>query len=131
MRTEDEIRADAAAERPFSNGTEFDIWADRWCWRCVHDNAEAERYCPILTVALQKGWPGEWTRERVPFTSVEGEATFYERVETCTEFDERRGDGGDDSPEPEPVPECGGQLDIIDAYLPVALEELTPRAVPV
>lgn len=145
MRTEDEIRADAADQPPFSNGTEWDMWATRHCYECVHDNpnADPEVFCPIITVALVgKGngpmWPTEWTRRYVRFGArIEG----TDRVEvsdttaddpdgclfvgTCTEFEERRDDGPGDKPEPVPPPEVNGQLDLIDAYLDTAIGELT------
>ena len=130
MRSAEEIQADAAGDKPFSNQTEYDIWADRYCYECVNDNADTNLFCPILTVALLGSWPKEWTRERVPWTDRDGVEHAYERVDTCTEFEERRDDGGGGEPEPEPVPDCEGQLDIIDVYLPTALDELTPRTVP-
>ena len=140
MRTEEQIRADAADRRPFSNGSEFDMWADRHCYECVNDNPDTETYCPILNVGmLGEGWPREWTRKYVKFgkriagtTRVEVSETTAddpdgsEFVDTCTEFEERRDPGlGDPEPEPEPPPVCEGQMDIIDAYLPTALAELT------
>lgn len=141
MRSEDEVRADADTDRrPFSNHSEFDIWADRHCYDCVNDDEATERYCPILNVAmLGQGWPAEWTRHHLKFgPRIEGtdrvevtettadDPAGYECVDTCTEFEERRDPGpDDDEPEPEPPPVCDGQLDIIDAYLPTALAELT------
>lgn len=134
MRSEEEIRTDAADERPFSNGTEWGIWADRFCYECVHDDANREIYCPIITVAMigntgSPMWPKEWLRERVPWTDRDGVEHSYERVDACTEFEERRDPGDDDPPPPEPVPDCDGQLDLIDAYLDTAIEELAPRTV--
>lgn len=145
MRSEDQIRADAADERPFSNGTEYDIWASRYCYECVNDNPQAdpEVFCPIITVALLgKGdgpaWPKEWTRQYVKFGDyVDETRTRRQPIETtaddpdgcmyvgeCTEFEQRRDPGDGPEPEPEPPPVCDGQLDIIDAYLPTALAEL-------
>lgn len=131
MRSQDEIRTDAAAgKRPFSNRSEFDIWADRFCYECVHDDEGKEKYCPILNVAmLGEGWPAEWTREQVPFTDIKGVERTYERVDVCTEFEERRDERDDDpEPEPEPPPEIEGQLDLIDAYVDTAIGELTTPA---
>jgi hypothetical protein len=134
VRSEDEIRADAADEAPFSNGTEWEIWADRHCYECVNDdpNTDPEVFCPIITVSLigkgpksQTSWPVEWTRERVPWTDSDGVEHVYERVDTCTEFEERREDEPGEEVPPPPVPECDGQLDIIDAYLPDALTEFS------
>lgn len=95
---------------------------------------------PILSVAMLGGWPAEWTRHHLKFGArIEGtdrvevtettadDPAGFECVDTCTEFEPRRDDGpGDDEPEPEPPPVCDGQLDLIDAYLPTALAELTP-----
>jgi hypothetical protein len=125
MRTEAEIAADARPGRAFSNGTEFDIWADRYCYECVHDNpnADPEVFCPILGFSLlNDATPREW----VPGT-VTTKYGSYEAIDSCTEFEQRRdGRGGDpDSPPPpDPAPECDGQLDLVDAYLPTALDEL-------
>jgi len=127
MRSQDEIRNDAAAgKRPFSNRSEFDIWADRFCYECVHDDEGKEKYCPILNVAmLGEGWPAEWTRRTHNWQAGEASGS-YEVVDACTEFEERRDDEGDGSePEPEPPPVVEGQLDLIDAYLDTALGELT------
>lgn len=144
MRTEDEIRADASPdERPFSNHSEYDLWADRHCYECVNDrpDADPEVFCPILNVAmLGGGWPKEWTRQYLKFGAViEGtnrreviqttaeDPAGCRYVDTCTEFEQRPDNGGDDAtPEP-PRQEVDGQLDIIDAYLPAALEELAPK----
>lgn len=136
MRTEDEIRADAADERPFSNGTEWDMWADRWCHECVHDDANREVYCPIITVAMignagEPMWPKEWTRERHEWTKADGSpGGAYDVVGECTEFEQRPDPGDEPEPDPEPPPEVEGQLDLIDAYLDTALNELTPKVVP-
>ncbi|GAA0738555.1 hypothetical protein Drose_04440 [Dactylosporangium roseum] len=130
MRAEDEIRADARPGRAFSNGTEFDIWADSHCYDCVHDNpnVDPEVFCPILTVALLgEVTPREWT-ERTITWELNGKTGTYAVVDECTEFEERRDDGpGDDEPKPDPGPPpvCEAQLDLIDAYLPTALDELT------
>jgi len=110
--------------RPFSNHTEFDIWADRYCYRCRKDNEETELYCPILGMAIAEGaWPDEWTA-RTHAWEAGGKSGSYEVVDTCTEFEERRDDEGDGS-EPEPPPVVEGQLDLIDAYLDTAIGELT------
>lgn len=143
MRTEDEIRADAAPGRPFSNSSEYELWADRHCYECVNDqpDADPEVFCPILGVALLgQGWPKEWTRKHLRFGDlIEGtnrreviETTADDPngcvyVDTCTEFEQRPEPGDGPEPEPEPPPVCDGQLDIVDAYLPTALDELTPK----
>ncbi len=150
MRTMEQIQADADdTRRPFSNSTEFEMWADDKCYECVNDtmgvaNPDPEVFCPILSAALLGGWPKEWTRKHLKFgkriegtTRVEVSETTaddpdgFEYVDTCTEFEERRnGGGGGDAPKPTPPRvECDGQLDIIDAYLDTAVAELTPNPV--
>jgi hypothetical protein len=126
MRSYEEILADAAEGRPFSNHTEYELWADsgRGCYDCANDDDAAELWCPILTVALLGNWPKEWPRERskVGAFDVAGE---------CTEFRQRPEPGDEPEPDPEPPPVCDGQLDLIDAYLETALAELTPKPVEV
>ncbi len=128
MRTEAEIAADARPGRAFSNGTEFDIWASRYCYECVHDDSgtsgASEKNCPILTVALiSQSTPREWVTE-----TVDTPHGPYTGIGTCTEFEQRPEWPGDDDPDagppPGPTPECDGQLDLVDAYLPTALDEL-------
>lgn len=144
MRTEAEIRQDAADRRPFSNGSEYGIWADRYCWApCVHDDPDREVFCPVLSVALLGSWPREWTRRYIKFGKpIEGtnrvevsettkdDPAGLEVVDACTEFEERRDDGPDDpDPQPDPPPVCEGQLDLVDAYLDTAIGELTKEPV--
>ena len=123
MRTEEQIRADAEPDhRAFSNGTEYEIWAGRYCYECVHDDAETEKWCPILTVALLGAWPKEWTRATEPYT----------HVDTCTEFEQRPDDDGPDDDEPEPDgpgpfdPEMPGEVDIFEVMVEQALERGVP-----
>lgn len=115
MRTADQIQADASADRPFSNHSEYDLWADggRGCYDCTQDNPETEKYCPILSVALLGNWPKEWARR-----TVESRYGSYETVGECTEFEERRDDGGDDEPEPDPGPPpvVEGQIDMFEVF---------------
>jgi hypothetical protein len=52
------------AYRP-SNGTEGDMFMERWCFRCTKDDAEHERYCPIIARSMahevgEDGYPGQW-----------------------------------------------------------------------
>lgn len=123
MRTEAEITADARPGAPFSNHSEFEVWAERHCYECANDVPEAGTYCPILGVALvTDATPKEWT-------STEPDEHGCTWIDTCTEFQQRPEWPGDDDPDagpppPEPVPECDGQLDLVDAYLPTALAEL-------
>ena len=53
MRTSEQIQADAEDRSPFSNGSEYGIWADRWCYRCRNDNAETETWCMFEVFADQ------------------------------------------------------------------------------
>jgi hypothetical protein len=129
MRSYEEIKADALPERTFSNGSEFDIWADRWCYECVHDDANQEKYCPILSVAmLGEGRPREWTTRKHEWTIGDSSGSF-DVINTCTEFERRPDNGGGDDedpgPDPGPPPVHEGQLDLIDAYLDAAIGELS------
>jgi hypothetical protein len=115
MRTPDQILADARGGSAFSNSSQFEYWAsNRGCWTCRNDDAETEKWCPILGVALSSGkTPAEWV-------------TFSEKDEiygnyTCTEYDERRDDDGDDDgSEPDPTPgpavELEGQIDMFEVF---------------
>lgn len=139
MRTEQQIAADAEKRSPFSNGSEYEMWADRWCYRCVKDNYETETYCPILSVAMLGSWPKELTRHYVKFGArIEGTNRFEVSettaddpdgctfVDSCTEFEERR-DGGsnpDPDPEPEPPPVIDGQVDMFEVFADQIVEQV-------
>lgn len=64
MRTLAEIEADGTPRSPFANGTEYDIWAARWCEHCVNDRAfqmgTSNQGCPLLLIALTSMTPSEW-----------------------------------------------------------------------
>lgn len=49
----------------FSNGTEFEIWATEWCYRCTKDDlgrGELGTYCPILSdVMALNEVPEQWS----------------------------------------------------------------------
>ena len=134
MRTYEEITADAADETPFSNGTEFEIWAGsgRGCWDCVNDDDATEKYCPILSVSLLgPSWPKEWTREKHRW-QVGDKSGEYDVVGECTEFEERRDGGGGDDPAPEtpPAPEIDGQVDMFAVFADQITEQATREQVP-
>jgi hypothetical protein len=127
MRTETEIMADAADQRPFSNHTEYEIFAGsgEGCYDCVHDDPETDKFCPILTVSLigsdgRPAWPREWTRATHRW-QVGDASGSYEVVDSCAEFEERPEWGGDDpddmpEPDPEPPPVCEGQVDMFQVW---------------
>jgi hypothetical protein len=98
MRTPEQIDADTdRTVKPFSNHSEYEIWASRHCYECVNDDANAELYCPILGAALLHGWPREWTR-RTHTWQIGDKSGSYEVVDTCTEFVQRPEWPGDDDP---------------------------------
>jgi len=136
MRTADQIQADATPQRPFSNGTEYDIWADRWCYECTRDNPDTDTFCPILSVALLGNWPKEWTRAQHNWTVGDASGS-YEVVDSCTEFEQRPDDDGpddDSGPQPGPGPfdeEQPGQTDIFTFFAEDAIEHLRPAEVSV
>lgn len=118
MRTEEEIRADARPRSPFSNHTEFDLWAEDRCHVCENDRAEEEVYCPILGVAIAGGvTPAEWTTRQHAWQIGDASGSV-EVVDDCTAFVERTHFPGDpEEPEERPVetvhiPVLDGQLDL-------------------
>ncbi len=120
MRTSDQIQADAADDdRPFSNSTEYEIWANngRGCYDCANDDEDTEKWCPILGVAITGSWTAEWTR-RTRTWEIGGKSGSYDVVDECTEFEHRRDDDGDSAPEPEPGPPpvIAGQVDMFEVF---------------
>ena len=43
---------------PFSSSTDYEMWAEDWCWRCAND---VNKDCPILEQAIAGRVPQEWT----------------------------------------------------------------------
>jgi hypothetical protein len=127
MRSYEEIITDAADRSPFSNHTEFDIWAaHRGCYTCRNDGIGAtgdEPHCPILTASLLQKWPREWTPEKREW-QIGGKSGSRWVVGECTEYDERRDDDGpaDDHPVPPPPPEIDGQMDIFEVFADDVIE---------
>jgi hypothetical protein len=124
VRTQAEIMADAEDRSSFSNGSEYGIWADRWCYRCRNDNEGTEQWCPILSVALLGNWPKEWTRRQVEW-EIGGRSGSYDAVDACTEFEERRDDGDDPEPEPDPPPVIDGQVDMFAVFADQIVEQVS------
>jgi hypothetical protein len=129
VRSYEAIAADTAKEHAFSNHSEYEVWAERYCYRCVYEDMP-DGGCPIIGAAMVvPGWPKEWTRERERWT-IGGNSGVIEYVDSCTEFEERRGRDDPDEPQrPLPTGPTGavhpipGQLDIVDAFLEKALDE--------
>ena len=97
---------------PFSNGTEYHLWADDNCFSCMkgYDEERGEYRCALEPQLFSEGGMPAWAvrrigTRRVYFTTVEGERTFYTRLGTCKER-VRRGDDGDHEG---PAPDCPGQ----------------------
>ena len=97
MRTDPTPEPGDLDERPFSNGTEGEMWLAGVCGAgegCIHDSIygqadeemPAEVHCPLITLSLFGVWPHEWAVERVHFTTIAGENTFYTRPGDCSEF---------------------------------------------
>lgn len=127
MKTYEDAYATAKDERPFSNGTEGYAWTETWCDTCVHDRegrAGTGSGCPLLCVAILGRTPVEWTENEPRYQ--------LGNTYTCSEYVEDDDDDGDDpqpQPEPGPPPTCEGQLDLIDAYLDTAIDELSKAPV--
>lgn len=122
MPTYEQAMLTARDGTPFSNHTMWEIWADQWCYRCTKDSEELVdqgKGCPLIMVALMRKTPAQWT------TATEKDEVYGNYH--CSEFEERRDYYDDPTPDPPPPPvvECDGQLDLVDAYLPQALFELT------
>lgn len=118
MRTFEEAFADARQESAFSNGSMWDHWADRWCYRCTKDSVEmVERGegCPLIMVALTGRTPLEWT------AASEQDRIFGSYH--CSEFVERRDDGDDRPVEPPPHPVVDGQVDIFEVLTDQAVQQ--------
>jgi hypothetical protein len=120
MRSEAEIHADAERRRPFSNHTEYEIWAGsgRGCYDCRHDKPDIEKWCPILSAALLSLWPKEWEHETEKW-EIGGKSGSIQVVGECSEFEHDDGDGDDDpepDPAPEPVAELDGQVDMFEVF---------------
>jgi hypothetical protein len=78
---------DAEPYQP-SNGSEGDVFAERWCERCVKDDPEAERFCEIRTETFvydiaDPNYPRAWV--------------YRDGVPTCTEFVPRVAGGSPDA----------------------------------
>lgn len=115
MRSHDEIYDDAADEPAFSNNSEYEIWAERWCYRCKVDAAfqrdETLEGCPLLTVAVMGRTPKEFV-DAVDPREAQGD---YECTEFVPDDDE---DGGEDPMPVPPVPvgEMDGQVDMFEVF---------------
>jgi len=97
--TYDEAYEHAADEPAFSNGSMWEIWSDRNCYRCAHDGmgiGQDQPQCPLILVALMGRTPAEWTDQQPPLGDY-----------LCIYFRDRDDPGGR---EPEPVPDPPGQL---------------------
>jgi hypothetical protein len=132
MRTEEQITADARPGKAFSNGTEWEIWSARWCDRCVNNDEETEKWCPIINVALiEPLTPAEWT---TTMWKPQNSDVEIEIIDACTEFEERPEWPGDDDPDgpdpdPDPAPECVGQIDLIEHATDLFVEQLAAQPI--
>lgn len=75
MRAYEEIEADMRPGHTFSNMSDFEHWAQRWCNWCRHEDE-----CPIVDAALINTGriPAEWTKpggSGEPFHCAAMEAT--------------------------------------------------------
>lgn len=72
MKSYQEYATTARSGRPFSNGTEWDLFQFNVCMgqgnpdrRCVHDDSiDDDGGCPLIMVSLQDKWPREWVGAR-------------------------------------------------------------------
>lgn len=84
-------------ERPFSNGTEGELWLANICGAgdgCIHDSdhgqgdPDDETWCPLITLSLYGVWPREWEREAVEWQIGDASGTYY-RPGACSEFTDK------------------------------------------
>lgn len=79
MKTWDEAKATARPGAAFSNGFEWESWAEAHCWACVHYEPNGSADCLLPDVAmLDQVTPAEWTE-----TNPGGLADRY----TCSDFE--------------------------------------------
>ncbi len=80
----------------FSNGTEWEMWSENWCERCVHDSpalVDQGKGCPLIMLGMTGFIPAEWMEQ------PEGSPDRYH----CIQFrDEDDGPGPEPQPKPEP-----------------------------
>lgn len=122
MRSFDEITSDAKQQSPFSNGFQGESWMDRWCWApCKKDRDSS---CPLVLAAYSGYTPKEWTE-----VNPGGLADRYH----CSEFepDDDGGGGVEPAPQPQPVAELDGQVDMFEVWAQQITEQVPQReAVP-
>lgn len=89
MRTWDEIEKAARPGRPFSNGTEWEIWQFNTCMgggndsrRCVRDDNDD---CPLIAVSLTDVTPTEWEGPRGRYRCTEKTTPAQSRAEAAAD----------------------------------------------
>jgi hypothetical protein len=103
MRTHEEAMAAATDGTPFSNSTQWELWADRHCFGCKVDTDES---CPLVLVALSGKTPAEWTAP----TEQQRLQSDYDCAEFIPAVDEKPAPAPPRPPAPaKPLP---GQLDL-------------------
>lgn len=94
------IYDNARDERPFSNGTDWEIWQYNNCETCIHDKDYRENVsdegCPLATVALCFGrTPREWIPGPDEYCGDKYICAYYRHED-------------DEDPDPKPVPDPPG-----------------------
>ena len=88
----------AKDEPPFSNSTEYEMWAANWCHRpCQMDKNED---CPLIMTALLGKTPVEWLEQPAD--------QYPSNAYHCVNF--RGPDERDEEPKPQPDPPDMGAL---------------------
>ncbi len=108
VRTEEEIKADAKRETPFSNHTSYEVWQRGTCYYgngCVHDSMsdpayrqdQPEVFCPLITASLMERTPKEWLDE---VGELSGKCTEYSEAPDTVDDHESHPEPEDDTPLP-------------------------------
>lgn len=106
---------------PFSNGSEFERWADRNCWECVKgwDERVPDRpLCPLESALFHEWGVPAWAIRRIgyeethanaePTKCADGKERLLRFVTLAANCRERRRPG-DDGPDGPPSPDAPGQ----------------------
>lgn len=79
-------------EEPYmpSNGTEGQIFINRWCETCEHDDEDSKKYCEILNLSLCGEQQKEWVYfENRPICTAYKKRVVAENQESISESEQQ------------------------------------------